>query len=312
VKWPCGSVNQREGTSGQFKMQKQQTMLAVLSLGPVGISDQLSGRPSEPGVTTTSNVSLVMSTCAATGDLLQPSYPLTVLDRSLGGQTGDIELWGTYTAVGAASSLGHGGMPAQVEATATLQVWYLAMLFQFGKAQRTPKNGLPSLQVLESDLAPMVDESHVTPSFSDVPVASFANMGTNLTGEYVVWTADFLSTQRSENACAAVTLSAWAGSYNVSVEPQGSLAHLAPVMGGGGGGSGGAVALLGEAGKVCPVSTYRFASVTPSAKQVQVTMRGKPAELVQLLYATKSGREWACKASTATIGSDGSVTVTLA
>jgi hypothetical protein len=231
VKWPCGSVNQREGTSGQFKMQKQQTMLAVLSLGPVGISDQLSGRPSEPGVTTTSNVSLVMSTCAATGDLLQPSYPLTVLDRSLGGQTGDIELWGTYTAVGAASSLGHGGMPAQVEATATLQVWYLAMLFQFGKAQRTPKNGLPSLQVLESDLAPMVDESHVTPSFSDVPVASFANMGTNLTGEYVVWTADFLSTQRSENACAAVTLSAWAGSYNVSVEPQGSLAHLAPVMG---------------------------------------------------------------------------------
>ena len=33
VKWPCGSINQREGTSGQFIMQQQQTILAVLSLG---------------------------------------------------------------------------------------------------------------------------------------------------------------------------------------------------------------------------------------------------------------------------------------
>ena len=45
VKWPCGAVNHGEGTSGQFKMQLQQTMLAALSLGPVGISDQLSARP---------------------------------------------------------------------------------------------------------------------------------------------------------------------------------------------------------------------------------------------------------------------------
>jgi hypothetical protein len=41
LKWPCASINQREGTSGQFTMQRQQTVLATLSLGPVGISDQL-------------------------------------------------------------------------------------------------------------------------------------------------------------------------------------------------------------------------------------------------------------------------------
>jgi hypothetical protein len=45
VKWPCGSSNHGEGTSGQFKMQIQQTMLATLSLGPVGISDQLTAHP---------------------------------------------------------------------------------------------------------------------------------------------------------------------------------------------------------------------------------------------------------------------------
>ena len=41
VKWPCGAVNEGEGTSGTFAMQAQQTMLAALSLGPVGLSDQV-------------------------------------------------------------------------------------------------------------------------------------------------------------------------------------------------------------------------------------------------------------------------------
>lgn len=40
---PCGSINAAEGTSGKYSMQTQQTMLATLSLGPVGIADQLSG-----------------------------------------------------------------------------------------------------------------------------------------------------------------------------------------------------------------------------------------------------------------------------
>merc|ERR1719201_1382957 len=100
VKWPCGSVNKREGTSGAFKMQRQQTILAALSLGPVGISDQLSSYPTNASATITSNVPLVMGACAATGDLLQPSYPLTPLERSIAQLTGNaIQLWGTYAAV---------------------------------------------------------------------------------------------------------------------------------------------------------------------------------------------------------------------
>lgn len=55
-------------------MQEQQTIFAALSLGPVSISDQLSSYPTNASATITSNVPLVMSTCAATGDLLQPSY----------------------------------------------------------------------------------------------------------------------------------------------------------------------------------------------------------------------------------------------
>ena len=45
------------------------------------------------------------------------------------------------------------------------------------------------------------------------------------------------------DACAAVAVSAWHGSANVTVEPQGTLMHLAPVITG-------TIALLGEAGKV--------------------------------------------------------------
>ena len=52
--WPCGSSNHGEGTSGKFTMQIQQTMLATLSLGPVGIADQLSGRPEDPTAKITS------------------------------------------------------------------------------------------------------------------------------------------------------------------------------------------------------------------------------------------------------------------
>ena len=72
--WPCGSVNHGEGTSGTFTMQVQQTMLAALSLGPVGISDQLSARPEDPAAQITSNKTLVMATCSEDGHLLQPSY----------------------------------------------------------------------------------------------------------------------------------------------------------------------------------------------------------------------------------------------
>ena len=41
VKWPCGSINAGEGTSGKYTMQTQQTMLATLSLGPGKSADKI-------------------------------------------------------------------------------------------------------------------------------------------------------------------------------------------------------------------------------------------------------------------------------
>ena len=64
-------------------MQVQQTMLATLSLGPVGIADQLSARPDNATADITSNKTLVMATCAADGVLLQPSYPATPIERMI-------------------------------------------------------------------------------------------------------------------------------------------------------------------------------------------------------------------------------------
>ena len=226
----------------------------------MGISDQLSLNLRTPGAAAraeiTTNVSLALSTCAATGDLLQPSYPLTVLDRSMAGLIPGsdlVELWGTYTAVTTA--------PQQHESStdssaAAANVWYIALAFQF----RTRGKVLPTLLLLESDLAPMVDATALSTatskpstvgSYSAVPVGAFLGAGAKLIGEYVVWSGDFLKTAPPadsndapvSDACAAVALSGWNGSTNVTVDPQGTLTHLAPMIGG--------IALLGEAGKVC-------------------------------------------------------------
>ena len=58
------------------------TMLAARSLGPVGPSDRLTDNMSPD---TTTNKSLALATCAADGTLLQPSYPLTPVDKMLTG-----------------------------------------------------------------------------------------------------------------------------------------------------------------------------------------------------------------------------------
>lgn len=116
VEWPCGSVNQGEGTSGSYTMQVQQTVLATMSLGPVGLADQLTSYPSNASADITSNKTLVMATCTTNGTLLQPSYPLTPIDSMMigAGDFGDCftperhvaytygcggHIWATYTAV---------------------------------------------------------------------------------------------------------------------------------------------------------------------------------------------------------------------
>lgn len=70
-------------------------------------------------------------------------------------------------------------------------------------------------------------------------------------------------------------------------------------------------ALLGEAGKVTAVSAYRFASVSSGSGGIVVSMRGKPGELVTLLFATRSGPSgpFACKSRVTTIGAGGTASM---
>ena len=326
VKWPCGSINgDGEGTSGQFKMQLQQTMFAALSLGPVGIADQLSARPDNPSADITSNKTLVMATCAATGDLLQPSYPLVPLDRTVSGALDSsssssssssnslgVRLWGTYTALG----------------TSSAQVWYTAMAFCLDcqtKQHGAPASASSTIVVYEADLAPMVDVSAVSPSFADVPAAPFLGEGASFDSDgggatataataRVAWTADIMA-QSAASGCANVAPTSWVGELNVTV-PNGdgaALLNIAPVFGKR------ALALLGEVGKIAAVSTYRFSSVALAAdgNSLQVALRGKPGETVSLLFAVLSmgggGGDtegasfggYKCHALNATIGASG-------
>jgi len=294
VKWPCGSINKGEGTSGQFKMQLQQTMLASLSLGPVGISDQLSARPDNASAQITSNVSLVMATCAATGDLLQPSYPLTPTERSIiSGQLGTqgAELWATFTAVPAAR-------------TGLAGIWYTALGFCL-----SCKGHAPTGNLTERDLAPMVDAAGLpSPSFSDVPSGSFTAAGATFAPagdpaptQHLWWRADVLAQQAS--GCDGVEPLLWNGTVPNLPLPTGdggTLVHVAPVLG--------SVALLGEAGKVSAMSTYRFASVEVASSSLTVALRGKPGEKVGLLFAAPVAGGFKCVEQVQVIGSDGTAT----
>ena len=88
--------------------------------------------------------------------------------------------------------------------------------------------------------------------------------------------------------------------------------HVAPTFGAR------AFALLGEAGKVAAISTYRFASVELAAdgSSLEVALRGKPGEEVTLLFAVAgmapghdgggaTTSSYTCHAVNTTIGSDG-------
>ena len=312
VKYACDTGFKGENVNGRFAMQYQQTVLAALSGGPVGLSDQLSARPENVTATITTNVSLAMATCAATGDLLQPSYPLTPIERMIiqGGGMGDCtgpnhraytygcgtNLLATYTAVPLA--------PAGV-----IALWWVAVGFTAGRGS------LASWAMLyESDLAPMVDtssiEAYPSPSFGEVPTGAFPGPGSSFPsgasaqGSYVVWEAQFI--RQADGSCKHVVVSPWRGAHNMTMlngprgnEDGASLVNLAPIFGG--------IALLGEAGKVAAVSTYRFVKVEVSeGAGLRVTMRGKPAEMVSLLFARGDANVgYSCASETAVIGPEG-------
>lgn len=91
-------------TAGEISWtSSQQTMLAALSMGPVGLSDRLTTEPTDPAAEITTNKSLVMATCTATGTLLTGSYPLSPVERML---TGTASAGGSFETCGAVVSRG--------------------------------------------------------------------------------------------------------------------------------------------------------------------------------------------------------------
>ena len=79
--------------------------------------------------------------------------------------------------------------------------------------------------------------------------------------------------------------------------------NVAPLLNG--------LALLGEAGKVTAVSSYRFASISVdnSTSGLSVDLRGGPGELVTLLWAQNPSL--IIQTKSVTLGGDGFATVTV-
>jgi hypothetical protein len=240
----------------------------------------------------------VMATCAATGDLLQPSYPLAPLDKMLTGFTnGDapfFSLWGTYTAV-----------PAQ---DGSVNLWYLA--YCFGSAGKHK----PAAQVIleESDLAVMVDAAALpAPSFGAIPTGAFTGEGArfpNASGvsAHVVWKSNWHPAgdpdDIAEGGCDAVKPALWTA-HGFPMTLADDITNIAPMWGD--------KALLGEQTKIVAMSSYRFSSVNGTASSIVVGLRGKSGEKVTLLLATRAGAELTCSTHVATIGASGTTTVTL-
>ena len=195
------------------------TMLAALSMGPVGISDQLSGRPEDPTATITSNKTLVMATCSTTGDLLQPSYPIVPIERMIigAGEFGDCvgpthraytygcgaHVWGTYTAVPVTAA----AAAATEGAAGGTGLWWTSIGFFSGRGG----SPIAEATLREDDLAPMVDASALpSADFGSVPTAAFTEEGgsfPNATwaggGGHVVWEGHYVG----QTDCTGVEVS---------------------------------------------------------------------------------------------------------
>lgn len=314
VKFSCDAENDGEPVNGAFVMQEQQTALAALSMGPVGIADQLSSHPDDPSANITSNATLVMATCSATGDLLQPSFPITPIERMLveAGGFGDCfdanhrpytfgcgtNVWATYSAI---------------PSNGSVALYYQVLAFNFGRGKMAA-----SIDVFESDIAPMVDASALPSTLlDDIPRGAFSGgSGTSFPADaaggfgHVVWAPLVFLAGGCENAVLANNQ----GNVTLFLGPEGvpgsgaAHAFFAPKFPTADGGS---ISLLGETGKVVPVSTFRFASINFYDSTLELTLRGSAGEAVQLLFAvTGATGAPACAAIDVQVGPDGIAAVT--
>ena len=284
--WSKDNLRLRVFSAGDTELQ---TLLAALSLGPVGLSDELEGYPQPPlpGAGVVTNVSLALSTCTTNGTLLGPSFPLTpvedhmAFEGGLGANAGSV--FASFTVVA-----GAGPCP-----------FFTAIGFSNGGA---PPSGFA---LRPSHLAPLVDASALNPQdFADVPLGAFLGAGAELQAPYVAWDP--------QSAGPAVAPWSEQAPFNLSLaqrSPQ--QVNLAPVFCGPGGG----IALLGERGKAAAVSSFRFAAVAASCQSpgggasLAVRLRGAPLEQVTLLWAAAPG--WLAQATAVALDADGLASVAL-
>ena len=65
------------------------------------------------------------------------------------------------------------------------------------------------------------------------------------------------------------------------------------------------VSLLGEPGKVCAVSTFRFSSISSDESGMSLTVRGEPQEVVAVMFAVFKEGSLRCVDKTAIIQPSG-------
>ena len=272
-----------------------QTALAALSLGPVGLSDELAGYPAPlpPGASppVVTNATLALSTCTANGTLLQPSFPLTAVEDLLAGAAGlDLRqghVWATFTAVpgGAGpwfTALGYANAQAGDLPPYTLRPRHLAPLLDWVQPGGSSGGG---------GCAPPSNP----PDFAGAPPGAFLGAGDAFPcGDFVAW-------DRAAPAAGAAPFSEAAPVALPLQAQRPAQFNIAPLVDG--------LAFLGEEGKVVAVSSHRFASIAAQGGAATVALRGAPGEAVTLLWAAAPGL--AIERKTVALGADGRGEATL-
>eukprot|EP01048_Picozoa_sp_COSAG05_P011567 COSAG05_NODE_1099_length_5888_cov_9.758335_1_plen_296_part_00 len=269
---------------------EQQVIFAALSLGPAGLADRLAGFPDppKPGEAVTTNRSLAMSLCATNGQLLQPSFPLTVVDQQLGGLL--LPLLGDDSSAG---DDGNGGSTANSFVTYTAVddfIAFVAVAFIYNRYEASSR---PVSWILQPrHLTDIVDCEHFPPApfehvpwggFRDATIHSSNASNVSNTSAAAPWACLGSETVAWYLGDTKATPFDWQGAgLPLSLSEHPTRVHISPVVNTSG------LALLGEAGKVAMISTYRFASITVTeAGALRLALRGAPGEVVSLLVARR-------------------------
>lgn len=297
--WSKDNLRLRVFSPGDTELQ---TLLAALSLGPVGLSDQLEGFPQwpAPGAGVVTNVSLAMSLCTTNGTLLTPSFPLTPVEPHMAFEDGLGNLEGNVYATFTVVSSHSGGSPS---------VWFTTLGFTLAGNGSQPA---AIFQLRPEHLAPLVDFSSTDamnpPDFADIPRGPFLGSGLALPSAYIAWDAQHPGVVVDFSVSSPFPLVlAFHTPQQVNAAP---VFHVC-------GGATSAIALLGERGKAAAVSSYRFSSVVAACgvgdfTTLAVDMNGAPSEATTILFATPTGSSgWVTSETRVTMNANGTASVLL-